>query len=174
MRYRLECCRIFIIFKNSTTFCFSRWFSYGKADIIPRRYYTTKQVWQSDSMSSTLRQRRTIQLLGFIITPSSHANDVSMSASLRRSRYNLLRTLYHRTSLTKKLKWHFQRINHHKIFISLKRTVCKTGEAAHVFSPESKSVWARRILFLSKAAASYFDSLKTKRRAVVLPVLWKK
>ena len=107
MRYRLECCRIFIIFKNSTTFCFSRWFSYGKADIIPRRYYTTKQVWQSDSMSSTLRQRRTIQLLGFIITPSSHANDVSMSASLRRSRYNLLRTLYHitkqLTSITAKI-----------------------------------------------------------------------
>ena len=40
-------------------------------------------------------------IIGFIITPTSQSDGVSMSASSRRSRYNLLRTLYHKASLTK-------------------------------------------------------------------------
>ena len=72
-------------------------------------YYTTKQVWQSDSKNPTLRQRRTIQLLRFILTPSSRPNGVSISASSRRNLYNSsqqnrnnpLRALYHKASLAK-------------------------------------------------------------------------
>ena len=40
-------------------------------------------------------------IIEFIITPTSQSDGVSMSASSRRSRYNLLRTLYHKASLTK-------------------------------------------------------------------------
>ena len=40
-------------------------------------------------------------IIGFIITPRSQSNGVSMSASSRCSRYNPLRTLYHKASLTK-------------------------------------------------------------------------
>ena len=50
----------------------------------------------------------------------------------------------------------FQHMNHHKSFISLKRTVCKTCEAAHVFSSESKSVWACRKL--RKPCSEFFKS----------------
>ena len=60
-------------------------------------------------MNPTLRQRRTIQLLRFILTPSSRPNGVSISASSRRNLYNSsqqnrnnpLRALYHKASLAK-------------------------------------------------------------------------
>ena len=48
-----------------------------------------------------LAARPNILIITFILTPSSQANGVSMSASSRRSRYNLLRTLYHNASMAK-------------------------------------------------------------------------
>ena len=48
-----------------------------------------------------LAARPNILIITFILTPSSQANGVSMSASSRRSRYNLLRALYHNASMAK-------------------------------------------------------------------------
>ena len=48
-----------------------------------------------------LAARPNILIITFILTPSSQANGVSMSASSRRSRYNLLRALYHTASMAK-------------------------------------------------------------------------
>ena len=58
------------------------------------------QHWPVSPRFNTLRLvTKPLQSLADILTPTSQPNGVSMSASSRRSRYNLSRTLYHKTSL---------------------------------------------------------------------------
>ena len=135
---------------------------------------------------------------GFIITPSSQSNGVSMSASSRRSRYNLLRTLYHKASLTKWFNKRFLAAKLNNMIFAFIIPQSKSGRVAYLAFSTYKSsqnlyfveknslqnmrscacfqlgvkicLSTPRTLFL-KTASSYFDSLKAKRQAVASPVL---
>jgi hypothetical protein len=137
-------------------------------------------------------------IIGFIITPTSQSDGVSMSASSRRSRYDLLRTLYHKASLTKWFNKRYLAAKLNNMIFAFIIPQSKSGRVAYLAFSTYKSsqnlyfveknslqnmrscacfqlgvkicLSTPRTLFL-KTASSYFDSLKTKQRAVFLPVL---
>ena len=81
-------------------------------------------------------------IIGFIITPTSQSDGVSMSASSRRSRYDLLRTLYHKASLA---KWFNKR------FLAVKLNNMILRLLHHKASFYKRLIWCFNIWIITKA-----------------------